>query len=140
MSDQDDDERGRVDNSRWSISRLFHVQDLLQVTLIIAGVGGAVWTTAVWTNNWDRGLKEATDRINKIEHDHEIFSRMDLPKQISMITYRVDTNDRVRTEDMASRKQFETDVRASLDKIIETVIRLQIRLGDGVAPMPPRRQ
>lgn len=121
----------------WRLSRLFHTQDFLQILFIAAGVGGAVWTAAVWTNNWDRGLRENADRITKIEHEHEVFSKLDLPKQINMLTYRVDTGDGTRLQDIASRKQFETDVRVSLDKISEIVVRLQIRLGDAAAPINP---
>lgn len=120
----------------WSlIYRLFHPQDVLQIFFVVAGVGGAVWTTAVWTNNWDRELRDAKIHIERIEHEHETFARLDIPKQINLLTYRIDQNDRIRLEDAAARRQFEVDVRTSLDKIIETVVRLQVRLGDVPAPV-----
>lgn len=124
---------------RWRLVRKFQLADAFQIMLVIAGIGGAVWTTAVWTNNWNRELKDAQAEIEKIKHEHESFAKLDLPKQMNLLTYRLDQNDQRRLEDIAARRQFETDARASLDKIIETVVRLQIRLGDGPGvPMRPR--
>jgi hypothetical protein len=122
----------------WRISRLFHAQDLLQIILIIAGVGGAIWTTAVWTANWDRSVRDMDNRVIKMEHSLDEFNKLDLPKKQTLLEYRIDQNDVRRAEDAAARRQFETDVGGRLDKILDTVTRMQIRIGDGPGPIRAR--
>ncbi len=124
--------------SFWRFSRLFHPQDFVSIVLVIAGVGGAIWTTAVWTANWDRSVKDMDTRVQKIEHLFEEFGKLDIPKKMNLIEYRIDQNDQRRLEDAAARRQFETDVGGRLDKILDTVTRMQIRIGDGPGPIRTR--
>jgi hypothetical protein len=123
---------------QWNFARIFHAQDIIQICLVIAGIGGAIWTTAVWTNNWDRSNTDMKNRVDKMEHVFEEFQKLDIPKKVTLLEYRIDQNDQRRAEDAASRHQFETDVGGRLDKILDTVTRMQIRIGDGPGPIRSR--
>lgn len=124
--------------SQWRFTRLFHPADFIQIVLVIAGVGGAIWTTATWTNNWDRASKDTTDRVVKIEHTLEEFMKLDILKKTNLLEYRIDQNDVRRAEDAAARRQFEIDVGGRVDKILDTVTKIQIRIGDGPGPIRTR--
>jgi hypothetical protein len=73
-----------------------------------------------------------------MEHVFEEFQKLDIPKKVTLLEYRIDQNDQRRAEDAASRHQFETDVGGRLDKILDTVTRMQIRIGDGPGPIRSR--
>lgn len=122
--------------SQWRIARLFHPSDFLQIILVIAGVGGAIWTTATWTSNWDRAAKDALEATSKVQHLLDEYMKLDLPKKINLLEYRIDQNDQRRLEDAAARRQFETNVGDRLDKIFETLTRIQVRVGDAPSPRP----
>jgi hypothetical protein len=134
MSEQNDP----APKMKWRFARLLHIQDFVEIILVVGGIGGAIWTTAVWTNNWDRANADMKARVDRMEHIFEDFGKLDLPKKLNLLEYRIDQNDQRRLEDAASRRQFETDVGGRLDKIITTVTQIQIRVGDGPGPVRSR--
>jgi hypothetical protein len=134
MSEQNDP----VPKMKWRFARLLHIQDFVEIILVVGGIGGAIWTTAVWTNNWDRANADMKQRVDRMEHIFEDFGKLDLPKKMNLLEYRIDQNDQRRVEDASSRRQFETDVGGRLDKIIATVTQIQIRVGDGPGPVRTR--
>jgi hypothetical protein len=134
MSEQNDP----MPKMKWRFARLLHIQDFIEIILVVGGIGGAIWTTAVWTNNWDRANADMKQRVDRMEHIFEDFGKLDLPKKMNLLEYRIDQNDQRRVEDASSRRQFETDVGGRLDKIIATVTQIQIRVGDGPGPVRTR--
>jgi hypothetical protein len=123
---------------QWRFARLLHIQDFVEIVLVIGGIGGAIWTTAVWTNNWDRANADMKARVDRMEHVFEDFTKLEIPKRVNLIEYRMDQNDQRRAEDIAARRQFETTLGDRVDRILESINKIQIRMGDGTGPVRSR--